>query len=193
MIKQGWLDMPLLPCFNEQDAKQWIALARFAIQRQWHPELLAPPHPLNNPTAACFVTLTKHGQLRGCIGTLQADKPLDEGILYFSVAAANYDPRFPPVTESEFTECKISISVLSKKEPTSAQTREEIESVLIPGETGLWLTDGERRATFLPAVWEQLPTKSEFIDHLLMKGGWPSHQWPDDMQAFLYNAVEMHE
>lgn len=185
--------MPLLPYFDENEEKQWIALARFAIQRQWQPDLSQPPHPHNNPTAACFVTLTKHGQLRGCIGTLQADKPLNEGVLYFSIAAANYDPRFPPVTETEFPECKISISVLSEKEPTPANTREEVEAVLIPGETGLWLTDGIRRATFLPAVWEQLPTKAEFIDHLLMKGGWRSNHWPADMEAFLYYAVEMHE
>ena len=96
--------MPLLPYFDENEEKQWIALARFAIQRQWQPDLSQPPHPHNNPTAACFVTLTKHGQLRGCIGTLQADKPLHEGVLYFSIAAANYDPRFPPASSrSSFT------------------------------------------------------------------------------------------
>ena len=141
----------------------------------------------------CFVTLRKHGELRGCIGTLEQDMPLQQSIPYFARAAAFQDPRFPPLTKDELADCVISISLLSEREPIPAGSKEELLAALTPFTDGLWLSDGYHRATFLPAVWRELPDKHDFIQHLLRKGGWSPLGWPAQMKAWRYKSIEFSE
>lgn len=186
--------MQLLPSIELDERRRMLQLARQAIQSHWTPDTAVPVTLANgNLQLGCFVTLHKQGDLRGCIGTLEQDMPLQQAIPYFARAAAFQDPRFPPLSARELTDCTISISLLSEREPLPAATREELLAALIPFTDGLWLSDGYHRATFLPAVWRQLPDKTDFLHHLLLKGGWSPQGWPAQMKAWRYHSIEFSE
>ena len=186
--------MQLLPSIELAERKAMLVLARRAIQMRWlNTAFQVEPLPHGELQQGCFVTLHKHGELRGCIGTLEQDMPLQQAIPYFAQAAAFQDPRFAPLSENELSDCIISISVLSQREPLPATQREELLAALTPFSDGLWLSDGYRRATFLPAVWRQLPDKYDFLHHLLRKGGWQPDSWPPNMQAWRYHSLEFSE
>ena len=137
---------------------------------------------------ATFVTLEKKGQLRGCIGMLEACRPLAEDIAENSYSAAFSDPRFPPLNESELDEISIHLSILSPAEIMSCQSEAELIQQLRPGIDGLILDDGRHRATFLPSVWESLPNPVDFIHHLKMKAGLPENYWSQDLRAYRYTT-----
>ena len=126
---------------------------------------------------ASFVTLTKKGALRGCIGSLEARRPLYLDITENAVAAAFDDPRFAPVDSEEFDLIRIEVSLLEP--PTVLPFVDEAGAMrsLVPGRDGLILSYGARRATFLPQVWEVLPDPAEFLRHLKMKAGLPADFW----------------
>jgi AmmeMemoRadiSam system protein A len=122
--------------------------------------------------AATFVTLrTVAGELRGCIGTLEAYRPLREDVVANARAAAFGDPRFPPLRALELTAVRIEVSLLSRPEPLSAVSEGELLAQLRPGIDGLLLARGPRRATFLPQVWEEVADPWEFLRHLQRKAG----------------------
>lgn len=135
---------------------------------------------------ASFVTLEKKRQLRGCIGTLEAHRPLAEDIIENSYAAAFSDPRFPPLNENELTEVSISLSILSPSEFMPCQSEAELIQLLRPGIDGLILDDGLHRATFLPSVWESLPNATDFIHQLKIKAGLPANDWSQELRAYRY-------
>lgn len=137
---------------------------------------------------ATFVTLEKHGQLRGCIGMLEARRPLIEDIAYNSYAAAFSDPRFPALTEDEFYNLSIHLSILSPAEAISCQSEADLIKQLRPTIDGLILDDGRHHATFLPSVWSSLPDPTEFVHHLKMKAGLPENYWSDELRAFRYST-----
>jgi len=126
---------------------------------------------------ASFVTLHINGQLRGCIGALEAYQPLIEDIAEHAFAAAFNDPRFPALTEDEFEQLDLEISVLGKPEKMSFESEDDLLQQIQPNIDGLILESDYHRGTFLPSVWEQLPDKKEFLNHLKMKAGLPSHWW----------------
>jgi AmmeMemoRadiSam system protein A len=143
---------------------------------------------------ACFVTLKYEGKLRGCIGTLEASRPLLIDVASNAVASAFSDPRFPMLTKAEFPHIKISISVLTEPEPFPVESPEDLLQKLIPHSHGLILQKGYYRATFLPCVWEQLPEKEEFLKHLSMKAGLPPEGWKDkDTRFMVYGSEEFSE
>jgi AmmeMemoRadiSam system protein A len=187
--------MPLLLCIELTERQAMLALARQAIQTHWSPnnaEIIGElAH--GDQKSGCFVTLRKYDELRGCIGTLEQDLPLQQSIPYFARAAAFQDPRFPPLTKDELADCVISISLLSEREPLPAGSQDELLTALTPFTDGLWLSDGLHRATFLPAVWRELPDKNDFIQHLLRKGGWSLQSWPNNLKAYRYSSVEFSE
>ena len=187
--------MPLLLCIELTERQAMLALARQAIQVRWSQDNAQVASKLTHgdKKPGCFVTLRKHGELRGCIGTLEQDMPLQQSISYFARAAAFEDPRFPPLTKDELADCVISISLLSEREPIPAGSKEELLAALTPFTDGLWLSDGYHRATFLPSVWRELPDKNDFIQHLLRKGGWSSQGWPAQMTAWRYHSIEFSE
>lgn len=137
---------------------------------------------------ASFVTLTLGGRLRGCIGMLEACRPLAEDVAENACAAAFYDPRFPPLSAREFKELNIHISVLSSPEEMRFSSEADLLSQIRPGVDGLILEEGACRGTFLPSVWDELPGKAEFLEHLRLKAGLPLGYWSDTLRVFRYTA-----
>jgi AmmeMemoRadiSam system protein A len=137
---------------------------------------------------AGFVTLHRHDQLRGCIGSLEAQRPLVEDIASNAHAAAFRDPRFPSLTPGELDELMIHIAILQPAQALTFHSEAELLAQLRPGIDGLILQDGAHRATFLPAVWEGLPEPREFLNQLKRKAGLRLDYWSDSMQAWRYTT-----
>jgi len=142
---------------------------------------------------SCFVTLTKNNTLRGCIGSLQAFMPLVQHVTNSAHSAAFHDLRFPPLTENEFSEIHIEISILSTAEELTVSSEEELLRKLKPGKDGLILNDGTHSATYLPTVWKQLPTVEAFVCALKKKAGIPTDYWSPSMQVFRYSTELIEE
>jgi AmmeMemoRadiSam system protein A len=140
-----------------------------------------PDAPSLRAMGATFVTLERDGALLGCIGTLEPARPRYLDAMRNAVRAAA-DPRLPPVTAAQWPAVDVTVSVLTEPErlPTGDGPT-DLAPMLRPGVDGLILTDGERRATFLPAVWYKLPQPERFLAALLHKGGWISDRHPDMM------------
>lgn len=155
----------------------------------------APPEEtarrLEEPGAS-FVTLTKFDMLRGCIGSLQAVRPLREDIQQNARSAAFADPRFPPLRVEELPGVSVDVSELSTPVPLHKErgaagfTEAEVLNLVQPGEHGLVLSFGAARATFLPSVWEELPDPAEFLNQLKLKAGLPSGFWDQDVRVETY-------
>jgi len=143
---------------------------------------------------ASFVTLTIHGQLRGCIGALDAYQPLAKDVREHAIAAALEDPRFPPVREDELSRIQIEVSRLTRPVPLEYIDAADLLSKLRPGIDGVILRDGGRRATFLPQVWEKIPDPAEFMDNLCYKMGARDNTWRiKHLNVFVYQVEEFHE
>jgi AmmeMemoRadiSam system protein B/AmmeMemoRadiSam system protein A len=125
----------------------------------------------------CFVTLTKRGDLRGCIGYIVAQGPLYKAVIENARNAAIRDPRFPPVGLREMDQVEIEISVLTAPQPLAFSSPEELLRKLKPHQDGVVLQIGGRGATYLPQVWEQLPDRTEFLNHLAEKAGCEPDAW----------------
>ncbi|MCP5419969.1 MAG: AmmeMemoRadiSam system protein A [Gammaproteobacteria bacterium] len=146
-----------------------------------YPEML-------RPLRATFVTLEKAGRLRGCIGTLEAIKPLVEDVADHAFAAAFEDPRFPPLDKAEWPGMSLHVAVLSPPKALTARTEDELLKQLRPGVDGVILRLGARRATFLPSVWESLSDPYIFLAQLKQKAGLPLDFWSDEMRAERYTT-----
>lgn len=146
------------------------------------PELAAP--------GACFVTLKKNGQLRGCIGSPEAHRPLITDVAVNAFSAAFRDPRFPKLTAAELPKVTLSISVLSPQMSMAIKDEADLLAQLRPGIDGLVIEDGGKRALFLPSVWGQLPDKQVFLGHLKRKAGMADGHWSDDFKARRFIAEE---
>lgn len=176
-----------------------LKLAREALEQGVRHQPLRPldlrslPPRLSEPGAS-FVTLTRRGELRGCVGTLEAYQPLAEDVREHAVAAALHDYRFPPVTPDELAEIKIEISRLTRPIPLEYSKPEELPALLRPGVDGVVLRDGLRRATFLPQVWEKLPDAEHFLSNLCLKMGVEANYWRyKKLQVATYQVEEFHE
>ncbi len=145
------------------------------------------PENLREPGAS-FVTLQINKQLRGCIGSLQAYQPLIKDITHNAYAAAFSDPRFQPLTQEEFSNIDIHISILSKPEPMQFTSEQDLINQLRPGIDGLILSDNGHRGTFLPSVWKSLPDPRLFLDHLKLKAGLPHDYWSDTITVQRYTV-----
>ncbi len=152
----------------------------------------ALPDWLREPRAT-FVTLERNGQLRGCIGSLEAHRPLAEDVTQNAYAAAFCDPRFLRVTAAEWPDIDLHISILSPPEPMTVRSEQDLLNQLRPGTDGLILEDGRARATFLPAVWESLPDPRAFVLHLKNKAGLPPEYWSDTIRAQRYTTEYVSE
>jgi AmmeMemoRadiSam system protein A len=171
-----------------------LRLARNAIGEKLG--VAAPPlaeRPEWRQTAATFVTLTQNGQLRGCIGSLEAHRPLAEDVAANARAAAFNDPRFAPLTADELARTRIEISRLTPATPLPCRDEAEALRQLRPHVDGLILTAGRRRATFLPQVWEQLPDPAVFLAELKRKAGLPADYWGADVRLERYTVSKWRE
>jgi len=142
---------------------------------------------------ATFVTLKHNQRLRGCIGSLEAVRPLVEDVNANAFAAALRDPRFPPVDEGELAGLAINISVLSDPAPVAAASEQHLLDRLRPGIDGLILQLGNRRGTFLPAVWESLPKPRDFLRQLKLKSGLAEDYWSADLKVWRYSVESITE
>ena len=137
---------------------------------------------------ATFVTLNIEGDLRGCIGTLEAYRPLVVDIAHNAYAAAFSDPRFAPLGPAEYEQLDYHISVLSDTSPMQFASEADLLSQIRPGIDGLVLEDNGYRGTFLPSVWEQLPEREAFLAHLKQKAGLPASYWSDTLKVSRYTV-----
>jgi len=142
-----------------------------------------------------FITLTVRGELRGCIGGLEAHQPLAEDVRQHAIAAALEDPRFPPVKEEELNGIQIEVSRLTRPLPLEYEDADDLLSKLHPYVDGVILRDGTyRRATFLPQVWEKIPDTAEFLNNLCYKMGVNHDLWRSKhLDVFVYHVEEFHE
>jgi AmmeMemoRadiSam system protein A len=137
---------------------------------------------------ACFVTLLLDGELRGCIGHLEAQLPIIEDVAENAHAAAFRDPRFPPLTSRERDKLEIHISILTPAEAISFISEEDLIAKIRPSVDGLILVDGHHRGTFLPSVWASLPNPRDFLSHLKLKAGLPPNHWSGTLQVYRYET-----
>jgi len=145
------------------------------------------PLQLQEP-GACFVTLELNHQLRGCIGSLEAHQPLADDLVKNGYAAAFQDPRFPPLLAEEFLTTEIKISLLTPATQMEFNSERDLISQIRPGIDGLILSDRGHRGTFLPSVWEQLPSPELFLQHLKQKAGLPAHYWSETVEVERYQT-----
>jgi len=141
----------------------------------------------------CFVTLNAFGRLRGCIGNIEPVRPLYKAVVENAINAAFHDPRFPQVKADELGDITIEVSVLTKPAPLDFESPDDLLSKLISFEHGVILKFGNRhRSTFLPQVWEQLPNKIIFLEHLAAKAGMGKDDWKT-AEVWVYRAVHFSE
>lgn len=176
-----------------------LQMARSALEAAANHRKLAPldlnslSEGLQAPGAS-FVTLTKMGELRGCIGTLKAQSPLAEDVRQHAVDAALYDHRFIPVQPEEVQSIVIEVSVLSEPQAIPTSDRAMIPKLLRPGVDGVVILSGERRATFLPQVWEKIPIPEQFLAMLCQKASIPSDAWMrEEIEILIYQVESFHE
>ena len=142
----------------------------------------------------CFVTLTKEGQLRGCIGDILPQKQLYECVIENSINAAVNDPRFSPLNKEELEEVVIDVSVLSIPVLFEHKNYEELLSKLGQDKYGVVLINGVHQSTFLPSVWEFIPHKENFLGNLCIKGEMDAECWKDPKtEVYLYTAEDFSE
>ena len=184
---------------TDHDREMLLQLAREALSNgvQGNPlpllDLGELPDQLTE-LGATFVTLTMDNELRGCIGSLEAKRPLAEDVRVHAVAAAMEDYRFPPVNEREVDKISIEISKLTSPQLIQTQDAEDLISQIRPGMDGVILKRGIRRATFLPQVWSKVPEVERFLEMLCRKMGSPSDCWREkDVQVFTYQVEKFQE
>ena len=174
-----------------------LGLARTTIDtalteaRTVQPDPADYPEPLRAERAS-FVTLLKgaNRDLRGCIGSLQAQRPLVVDVATNAVGAAFHDPRFPPLQASEWPDIQIKIEVLTPAEPIDFTDETDLVDQLRPGQDGVILQAGPHQGTFLPTVWESLPEPWQFWGHLRRKAGLPAEgPLPTGTKVWRYGTV----
>lgn len=177
------------------DGKLLLRLARQAIAERFGQD--GEPHSdaawLHAP-GATFVTLLLHGKLRGCIGSLEAHRPLAEDVRENAVAAAFRDTRFEPLRETELAQTRVEVSLLSPQQPLPPYDSEsDALAKLRPGLDGVVLIYHQHRSTFLPQVWEQLPHPQQFMAHLKRKAGLADNFWSPEIRLFRYTVDKWKE
>lgn len=171
-----------------------IATARGAIDEAFGRRAAAVrPHPALERPGATFVTLVLDGELRGCIGTLEARRPLAIDVRHNALGAAFDDPRFAPLTSREAASTRVEVSLLSPTTRVEVAGEDDLVGRLAPGVDGIVLELGRRRATFLPQVWETLPHPREFLRALKRKAGMPADFWSPGIRVSRYTHTKWRE
>jgi hypothetical protein len=174
--------------------KALLIRARNAIAEELGQPTAAEPDAdaLKQP-GAVFVTLTRNGELRGCIGSLEAWRPLDIDVRSNARAAAFSDPRFPPLSEMELPTTRVEVSLLTPSTPIRFSSEEDAINQLRPGLDGVILECGSHRGTFLPQVWDNLPERRMFLSHLKRKAGLPADYWVPGIKLSRYEVQKWRE
>lgn len=168
--------------------------ARNAIAREFgvapQPE---PDHPALHAPGATFVTLTQAGQLRGCIGSLEARRSLADDVKSNARFAAFRDPRFAPLSEDELARTRVEVSLLTTAVPMNCTDEDDAIQQMRPGIDGMIFECNGRRGTFLPQVWENLPDPRQFFAHLKQKAGFSSDFWSPNVKLYRYEVQKWKE
>jgi AmmeMemoRadiSam system protein A len=181
--------------YNPSEKKWLLELARKSIGHYLEKGAQPKVEPFEVPerlreSAGCFVTLTVHGRLRGCIGHIEAIQPLYKDVIDNAISAAFDDPRFPPLDSDELKKVEIEVSVLSKPKELVYENAEDLLRKLKPRRDGVILRKGSFGATFLPQVWDELKKPEDFLSHLCAKAGLPSEEWRKGSLAVQSYTVE---
>ncbi len=182
-----------------EEQKLLLETARNAIRRELDKEEKLPLmmdeySPKLRENGACFITIKKNGVLRGCVGSIEAVQPLIQDVRERAVAAAFQDYRFPPLTLPEFDEIRIEISRLTPPRKLNYQDPEDLINKLRPRIDGVILRYQTHRATFLPQVWEQLPSPELFLNRLCIKMGLDQSVWRSaKLQVETYQVEKFQE
>jgi AmmeMemoRadiSam system protein B/AmmeMemoRadiSam system protein A len=178
----------------DEAGKALIGLARNAIETSlFETQEIKRDAPWLQQCGATFVTLTKDGRLRGCIGSLEAARPLATDVAENALGAAFRDPRFPRLAADEWPRCRVEVSMLSAPKRLEFADEADLLAQLEPGVDGLILEAEGRRATFLPQVWESLPDKRAFLAELVKKAGLPADTRLGRCKVSRYRVAKFHE
>lgn len=184
---------------SEEEQKLLLETARNAIRKELNKEEKLPLvmdeySPILQENGACFITLKKKGVLRGCVGSIEVVQPLIQDVRDRAVAAAFQDYRFPPLTLPELDEIRIEISRLKQPCKLNYEDAEDLINKLRPQIDGVILRYQTRRATFLPQVWEQLPSPELFLNRLCIKMGLDQSAWRSvKLQVETYQVEKFQE
>jgi hypothetical protein len=171
-----------------------LRLARAAIgEKLGKPATDAASHARLHEPGATFVTLTQQGQLRGCIGSLEAHRALLHDVRENAVAAAFRDPRFSPLSVEEFEFTSVEVSLLTPAVALSFRDEADFMAQLRPGVDGIVFQYGRHRSTFLPQVWESLPDSVQFMQQLKRKAGLPPNFWHETVTISRYEVSKWKE
>ena len=173
-----------------------LEIAKDAIKSQFdsdnlYKEELLKKYPKLQENRATFVTLTIDGNLRGCVGSLIAHRTLLDDLIQNAKAAAFEDSRFAPLSKEEFQKIHIEISLLSTPKKLLYETKEDLKDKIKQGIDGVILKEGFNQATFLPQVWEQLPSFELFFAHLCQKAGMGEKCLENHPEIFVYQVKKI--
>jgi AmmeMemoRadiSam system protein A len=189
----------VLPALTLDEQRSLLAVAREAIvaasanRSSPQPDLQSLPPALARPTA-CFVTIRSGDTLRGCTGTLVAERPLALDVWRCAIQTATSDPRFDPIRTDELDVIEIEVSVLTQPQALQVDDPAGLPELIRPGVDGLTLYHGARRATFLPQVWERIQEPVNFLDMLCRKMGLSEGAWRlPGMTAEIYQTFSFSE
>jgi AmmeMemoRadiSam system protein A len=180
----------------DETTRRWLlGLARSTVRLALDGAGLVLPDPSGTPVdaavpGAAFVTLRRDGDLLGCIGSIEAVRPLAEDVALHAYDAAFRDPRLPPVTDDDWHHMTTEISVLGPLEPVHVDGPDELARVIRPEVDGLLVSSTEGRGTFLPSVWHQVRDADEFLELLWRKAGLRAGRWPQDLVVERYQVDE---
>ncbi|MGM0518047.1 MAG: AmmeMemoRadiSam system protein A [Campylobacterota bacterium] len=166
-------------------------LSEFENSFSINKEMLLEKFPILKEQRACFVTLNSNGKLRGCIGSLVAHKNLLDDVISNAYNAAFSDMRFNRLTPLEFKNIDIEISVLTPAVKLPYESESDLREKITPNEHGVILELDGKRATFLPQVWEQLPTFDEFFTQLSKKAGFSKNCIENKPTIYTYTAIKI--
>lgn len=171
---------------TDADRQHLLGIARTTLERWLTDGMLPLPRgggPVLRREQGAFVTLESHGQLRGCIGHMAEDTPLELTVAKMALAAATEDPRFPPVRASELASIEIEISVLTPMKPVAGP------EAIVVGRDGVMLRKDGRSAVFLPQVApEQGWNRDQMLEHLCRKAGLPGDAWKKGASFHTFQA-----
>jgi len=179
---------------HQQHGRTLLKLARNAIAAALGLEpQISVSEPWLEQLGATFVTLTQQGNLRGCIGSLAAHRPLGADVCANAVATAFHDPRFSPLRAEELGHTRVEVSLLSPAQPMQFSDEHDALAQLRPNVDGVIFEYGQHRSTFLPQVWEQLPRPEDFMAQLKRKAGLPGDFWAEGVKLSRYTVEKWKE
>jgi len=178
--------------------KAYLKIARDAIQSHFlgeslNKESLIVKFPELKEQGASFVTLTIDGQLRGCIGSIIAHRRLLDDIISNALSSAFKDPRFPPLSEKELKEVKVEVSILTPALKVEYTDLYDLKRQIHVQKDGVIIKQGDKQATFLPQVWDELPSFDLFFAHLGQKAGLGRDYLTDFPEVKTYQVKKVKE